>query len=168
MAYTPIKELMMAHQGLLIVSPEYNSTITPLLKNTIDWASLSGPGEPQLASINTGSDGRDKHLRIPDFFDAANNVEITFKSSRVEIKRVGYVAYGMLTMRGVSKEIALPFELAGPVNPGCGNLIGVSTALTVNWKDYGINWNRVLDIGSVVVGDEVKIEINLEAEQPKG
>ena len=168
MAYTPIKELMMAHQGLLIASPEYNSSITPLLKNPIDWACLSGPGEPQLASINTGSDGRGKHLRGPDFFDAANNAEITSKSSRVEKKGMGYVAYGMLTMHGVSKEIALLFELAGPVNPGRSNLIGVSTALTVNRKYYGIKWNRVLDIGSVVVGDEVKIEINLEAEQPKG
>ena len=121
----------------------------------------------QTASINTGNEGRDKHLKSPDFFDATNNVEITFKSSRIEKKDGGFIAYGTLTMRAISKEIALPFELAGPVDPGRGKLIGVAATLTINREDYDIKWNRVMDIG-VAVSNEVKIELNLEAGQPKG
>ena len=121
----------------------------------------------QTASINTGNEGRDKHLKSPDFFDATSNVEITFKSSRIEKKDGGLIAYGTLTMRAISKEIALPFELAGPVDPGRGKLIGVAAPLTINREDYDIKWNRVMDIG-VAVSNEVKIELNLEAGQPKG
>lgn len=121
----------------------------------------------KTASINTANSGRDDHLRSPDFFDAENNEEITFKSTRVEKKGMGYVAHGTLTLRGVSKEIALPFELAGPVDPGRGKMIGVAAAMTINRKDFNVNWNRTLDIG-VAVSDEVKIDINLEAKQAKG
>jgi polyisoprenoid-binding protein YceI len=70
-------------------------------------------------------------------------------------------------MRAISKEIALPFELAGPVDPGRGKLIGVDATLTINREDYDIKWNRVMDFG-VAVSNEVKIELNLEAGQPKG
>ena len=156
------------HNMVTTVKGEFREFAGEIMLDEMDPTKSSVMVTIQTASINTGNEGRDKHLRSADFFDAENNTEITFKSSRIEKQGMGYVAHGTLTMRGVSKEIALPFELTGPINPGRGKLIGVSAALTINRKDYGINWHRVLDIGGVAVSDEVKIELNVEAGQPKG
>jgi polyisoprenoid-binding protein YceI len=161
-------EFSVKHNMVSTVKGEFDTFSGEIMLDEKDLSNSSVMVTIETASINTGNDGRDKHLKSADFFDAANNVEITFKSTRVEKKGMGFVAHGMLTMRGVSKEVSLPFELNGPVNPGRGNLIGVSTALVINRKDYGISWHRVLDIGGVAVSDEVKIEINLEAGQAKG
>ncbi len=117
----------------------------------------------KTASINTQNDRRDTHLKSADFFDAANNPEIVFKSKRIEKKGDGYVALGDLTIRGVTKEVALPFTLAGPINgPGGLPRYGVEATTTVNRQDFGVSWNRSLDGGGLVVSDEVKIEINGE------
>ena len=120
----------------------------------------------KVASINTKDEKRDEHLRSPDFFDAANNAEITFKSDKIMKKGDGYVALGTLTMRGVSKKIELPFELNGPVqNPWGQTVMGIVVEYELNRKDYKIEWNKTLDNGGLLVGDNVKIEINLEAQK---
>lgn len=117
----------------------------------------------KTASITTANERRDNHLKSPDFFDVESFPEITFKSSRVEKKGDGYVAHGTLTIRGVSKEIALPFTLGGPIKMGNNSRLGTEASLTINRQDYGVSWNRMLDVGGVVVGDDVKIELNVEA-----
>ncbi len=117
----------------------------------------------KTASINTQNDRRDNDLRSTNFFDAANNPEIVFKSKRIEKKGEGYVAIGDLTIRGVTHEVALPFTLAGPIKgPGGLPRYGVEAGTTINRQDYGVSWNRSLDGGGLVVSDEVKIEINGE------
>lgn len=121
----------------------------------------------KTASISTDNEGRDNHLKSPDFFDAANNPEVTFKSSRIEKKGDGYIAHGILTLRGVSKEIALPFTLGGPMAGQRGKVLGVDASTTINRQDYGVKWSRTLDAGGLAVSDEVKIELNIEANEVK-
>jgi polyisoprenoid-binding protein YceI len=107
---------------------------------------------------------RDDHLRNPDFFDAEKYPQITFKSTRVERRRGGMVATGMLTMHGVSREIALPFKVAGPIkDPRAGGRIGIETRVRLNRQDYGLKYHQVLDNGALAIANDVDIEISLEA-----
>jgi polyisoprenoid-binding protein YceI len=119
----------------------------------------------QAASIDTHEPDRDKHLRSADFFDAEKNPEITFKSKA--IKPTGKDTYdvtGTLTIRGVSKEITLPVSVLGEMkDPRGQEKIGFETTTTLNRKDYGVSWNRALDAGGYILGDDVKITITLEA-----
>jgi polyisoprenoid-binding protein YceI len=120
-------------------------------------------------SIDTGLPDRDKHLRGADFFDVEKYPEITFKST--SIKPTGkdtYAVTGDFTMRGVTKQITLPVTLLGSANDPWGNVrAGFETSTTLNRKDYGMNWNTALDNGGVILGDDVKIAINLEAIKAK-
>ncbi|MDX2022444.1 MAG: YceI family protein [Deltaproteobacteria bacterium] len=118
-----------------------------------------------VASIDTRDPKRDEHLKSPDFFDAAANPKITFKSTA--IKKAGkdkFKVTGDLTMRGVTK--SQTFDVAGPTapikNPWGMVVRGVSVSGKVNRKDFNVNWNKALDAGGVVVGDEVKIQVDLE------
>ncbi len=122
----------------------------------------------KTASINTDNAKRDAHLRSPDFFDAAKYPEITFRSKRIIREGDRYVAIGDLTMRGVSREIRIPFKIIGKVTDPWGNTrIGVEASLTLNRQDYGISWSQTLDNGGLVVGNEVDIELNIQAVKQK-
>jgi polyisoprenoid-binding protein YceI len=68
-------------------------------------------------------------------------------------------------MHGVTKEIQIPFTLAGPVSAGPASIIGVSASMEINRQDYGVSWNKTLDAGGVVVSDAVRIEIEVEAKK---
>jgi polyisoprenoid-binding protein YceI len=118
------------------------------------------------ASISTDNAQRDTHLRSPDFLDVAKFPEITFLSKTVAKKGDGYVAHGTLTIRGVSKDVDLPFTLSGPVAMGNAKMMGADAALTINRMDYGVSWSQTLDGGGVVVSNDVKIELNVEARTP--
>jgi polyisoprenoid-binding protein YceI len=123
----------------------------------------------QAASINTNEPKRDEHLKSPDFFDVANQPTITFKSTSV--KPTGKDAYevtGNLTLRGVTKQITLPVTFLGEGKDPWGNeKMGFELSTTLNRKDYGINWNKALDQGGFLVGDEVKVQISVEANKVK-
>lgn len=116
-------------------------------------------------SINTDNEGRDKHLKSADFFDVEKHPEITFKSTKVEKRGEQWVAIGDFTMKGVTKRIELPFELAQLDTPR-GKIIGITATTTLNRQDYGVSWSRKLDNGGLAVSDTVKIEINVEARPP--
>jgi polyisoprenoid-binding protein YceI len=115
----------------------------------------------KAASIDTGIDARDKHLRTGDFFDVEKNPEITFQSTRVVKKGKGFVAIGMFTMHGVSKEVSIPFTMTGRFYNQVTKktLLGFSANLQLNRRDYGMNWKH-----SAVpnwVGDLVNIELRV-------
>jgi polyisoprenoid-binding protein YceI len=117
----------------------------------------------KTASVDTDSENRDNDLRSPNFFDAAKYPEITFVSKQVQKAGDGYVCSGTLTMHGVSKEISIPFKILGTVKDQRGNSrMGIEATLTINRTDYGIVYSRALEGGGLVVGNEVKIELNLE------
>jgi polyisoprenoid-binding protein YceI len=117
----------------------------------------------KTASINTDNTGRDTDLRSANFLDVEKFPEITFKSKAVEKKADGFVAHGTLTIRGVSKDVDMPFTLSGPIDTGRGKLLGAEAGLTINRQDYGVAWSRSLAGGELIVANDVKIEINVEA-----
>jgi len=115
----------------------------------------------KTASIDTGIERRDTHLRTADFFDAEKNPEITFKSSRIEKKGKNFTAHGTFTMHGVTKEIALPFTING-INKDAKTgktTLGVTARTTLNRKEFGINWGRADNPN--FLGDMVEIELNI-------
>ncbi len=119
------------------------------------------------ASINTRDAKRDGHLRSPDFFDAEKYPTITFKSTKVTpLGNNEYRVTGNLTMHGITKEETFRAEYAGQVK----DLYGMQRAAftvsgKVNRKDYNLNWNVALETGGVLVGEDVKVEIDLAVVQ---
>ena len=124
----------------------------------------------KTASVDTGEADRDKDLRSANFFDADKYPEITFKSKSIQPTKTKnlYDVTGTLTMRGVSKTVTLPVEFLGFARDPWGNdKAGFETHTRLNRKDYGINWNKALDNGGVLVGDDVDVSINIEAAKAK-
>ena len=123
----------------------------------------------RAASIDTDLPDRDKHLRSGDFFDVENHPEIVFKSE--SIKRAGkdlYEVTGILSIRGVEKRITLPVAYLGQTRDPWGNeRAGFSTAVTLNRKDFGMVWNKALDQGGFLLGDEVWVTLEIEAVKDK-
>jgi polyisoprenoid-binding protein YceI len=117
------------------------------------------------ASINTDNDSRDKDLRSANFLEVEKFPEIIFKSKSVEKKSDGFVAHGTLTIHGVAKDVDLAFTLGGPLDTGRGKLLGAEAGLTINRQDYGVAWTRSLAGGELIVANDVRIEINVEARQ---
>jgi polyisoprenoid-binding protein YceI len=116
-------------------------------------------------SINTNEPDRDKHLRSNDFFGAEEHPQITFTSTR--IVRTGADTFdvtGPLTIRGVSKEVTLPVTFLGlATDPWGKSRAGFESEITINRKDYGVNWNAALETGGFLVGDDVKITLSIQA-----
>lgn len=121
-------------------------------------------GRVQVASIDTGNEERDNHLRSADFFDARTYPTITFKSRQITSKGTdAYLVTGDLTMHGVTKELTLEAELSPEAKDPWGNLRrGVSLRGFLNRKDFGLTWNQALETGGVLVDEKVKLEIDLE------
>lgn len=121
----------------------------------------------KVASVDTEVEARDKHLRTADFFDAEKYPEMTFKSTRVERKgKDGYVLHGDLTLKGVTKSVALPFTVTGAVKDPWGNTrFGVEAHTKINRRDFGVNYGNAF-AGGLDVGNEVTIDLRLEAVQP--
>jgi polyisoprenoid-binding protein YceI len=121
----------------------------------------------KVESIDTGVEARDKHLRSADFFDVAKFPEMSFKSTRVERKGQNYVLHGDFALKGVTKQVALPFTIAGAIKDARGNTrFGIQAQTTINRRDYGINFGNALAGGGFDIGDEVTIKLHLEALQP--
>ncbi len=118
----------------------------------------------QTASINTGNADRDGHLKSPDFFDAEKNPTITFTSTGVEVKGDDIVVTGDLTINGVTKSVAVNYELTGTsVDPWGNTRVGFEGEAKINRKDFGLTWNAALETGGVMVGDEIKLALDVEA-----
>lgn len=138
---------------------DYSGTI---IHDTEDVTRSSIEVTIQTASINTDNQQRDDHLRSADFFDAAGHPTITFKSTRIMRRGEGFVAMGDLTIRGTTRQVELPFQLFGPIEAMGSTRLGADATLTIDRKDYGVSWSRVLDNGGLVVSDEVTIELHVE------
>jgi polyisoprenoid-binding protein YceI len=117
------------------------------------------------SSINTRDPDRDKHLKSADFLDVANFPALTFRSKEVEPRHDGGQVKGDLTIRGVTREVGLDVE--GPSkemkDPWGKQRIGATATAKVNRKDFGVTWNAAMETGGFMVGDEVKVTIELEA-----
>lgn len=122
----------------------------------------------KVASIDTREPKRDDHLRSADFFDAANHPELTFVSKRIEGSGDAITVYGDLTIRGTTREVALKGSFLGTNTDPWGNLrAGFSAGTVINRHDYGLSWNKALETGGVVVGEDVAINLEIQAVQVK-
>lgn len=117
------------------------------------------------ASIDTGVDDRDAHLRSADFFDVENHPTATFVSTSITPKgESNYIVRGDLTIAGVTRSIDLDLDYAGSVTDPWGNSRIVFSATTeINREDFGLTWNQTLETGGVMVSKNAKIEIDVEA-----
>jgi polyisoprenoid-binding protein YceI len=131
------------------------------------WQNGSIDVQIATASIFTDNERRDKHLSSNDFFAADSFPAITFKSTRIERKGNEAKIYGDLTIRGVTKPVVLDGSFSGLMKSAQGDRVGFEASTTVNRMDYGVKWNRAAEGGGAMLGDEVKIEINIEAVRPK-
>jgi polyisoprenoid-binding protein YceI len=117
-----------------------------------------------VSSIDTREPQRDAHLRSADFFDAETHPHITFSSKRPIARRGNaFTLVGDLTLRGVTREVALDVTEEGRVKDPWGNeRLGFSATTKVKRSDFGLTWNQLLEAGGVAVGDEIKISLELE------
>jgi polyisoprenoid-binding protein YceI len=119
----------------------------------------------EAASINTCDEKRDAHLKSPDFLDAEKFPELTFRSKQVANEGDEWKLKGDLTIHGVTREVTLTVEGPTPEvkDPWGGYRIGATAETKIHRKDFGLTWNMALEAGGMLVGDEVKITIELEA-----
>ncbi|MEW6053786.1 MAG: YceI family protein [Nitrospirota bacterium] len=133
------------------------------------------PAEPGSASVEasihapgiyTGIQKRDDHLRSPDFFDTATYQDISFRSAKVEKNTVNaFRVTGELVIHGVAREVTLNAEYFGPEKSPYGETsLGFAATITINREDFGVRWNVALESGGVMVGREVKIYLDIEAD----
>lgn len=128
-----------------------------------DRGDASITGVVQSSSIDTNEPQRDDHLRSPDFFDAANHPEIRFASRRVAPAGDGrYTITGDLTIKGTTREVVLDAEVNGSgVDPYGNERVALEARGQINRKDFGLNWNQVLETGGILVGEKIKITLDL-------
>ena len=132
-------------------------------------ASFNLQAVAQVDSIDTNNKKRDEHLKSPDFFDAKKFPTISFKSTHLEKQSdTQYKVTGDFTMHGVTKSVTFDVEHLGEAKDPMGTVRGGATATaSVNRKDFGIVWNKQLDAGGVMLGEDVKITLNLELIEDK-
>lgn len=145
-------------QGLFT---DYDATI---YADKEDFSDIRAEVRIKAASISTGNERRDNHLRSDDFFAVEEYPEILFKST--SMSKTGENTYklsGDLTMRGVTRKVTFDVKLNGIIKDPYGNTrAGFNLSSAVNRKDFGLTWNNTLESGGVVVSDEVKIEVHTE------
>jgi polyisoprenoid-binding protein YceI len=153
------------HMGLAIVLGEFTDYTATINYFPNDITKSSVQFIAKVASLDTGVKLRDDHLRSADFFDVDKYPEMTFRSTRIDRKNEkAFIAYGDLTIKNVTKQIALPVEFYGAIKDSQGQTrLGGSATLTINRLHYGIKWSQVLDNGSLVVDNNVQIELQFEA-----
>lgn len=119
----------------------------------------------QTASIDTNSPDRDAHLRSDDFFGVERFPALTFVSTKITPKSgTEFAVEGDLTIRDVTKRVTLPVSFLGKAkDPWGSEKIAFETEITINRKDYGLLWNAALETGGFLVGDEVKINVSVQA-----
>ena len=119
----------------------------------------------QATSIDTNNDRRDDHLRSADFFDVEKHPTLSFKSTSVQRESAEALRVtGDLSIRGVTKQVTIPVRITGQMPYRGGEKVGFASDFTVDRKEYDVTWNRAVDQGGVLLGDEVAISIRVEAD----
>lgn len=155
------------HNELTLVGGRFKDFTGSIHFDDKDVSRSSVEFAAKVTSIDTGVEGRDRHLRSADFFEVEKYPEMTFKSTKVERKGKGYVLTGDLTLKGVTKQVMLPFTITGAIKDGRGNTrIGIAAQTKIDRRDYGITWGKPLATGGFDVAHDVTIDLHLEALQP--
>jgi polyisoprenoid-binding protein YceI len=157
------------HLGISIVRGRFDDFAGTIVADADHPEKSSVQFTIQTAGIDTSVKMRDDDLRSSHYFDAANYPTITFVSTKVDKGRHGdYVAHGDLTIHGVTKHIALPFTINGPIHDPFGGVrFGVLAHITLNRSDFGVGGQNILPTGAPAIGNDVDVDISLEAVPPK-
>lgn len=129
-----------------------------------DALASSVTAQIDMASVDTGDTARDEHLRSADFFDVENHPSMTFTSTSVSGQGADYVVTGDLTIKGVTRPVTLDLEFDGVSgDPWGGTRAGFTATAEIDRRDWGLEWNVALDTGGVLVGEKVKLQLDIEA-----
>ncbi|HBA61890.1 MAG TPA: protein yceI precursor [Elusimicrobia bacterium] len=158
-----------AHMAISKVSGRFDKFTGSLEFVPGDTKAWKAEASIETASINTNVEARDKHLRAADFFDAEKFPAITFKGLKVtNYKNMKGKLHGELTMHGVTKPVVLDVQGSGPaIDPWGGERLAAVATTTINRKDFGLTWNKVLETGGLLVGETVEITLEIEAVKRK-
>jgi polyisoprenoid-binding protein YceI len=119
-----------------------------------------------VASIDTENGMRDNHLKSPDFFEVEKYPKLTFTSKRIQnINGNNFQIVGDLTIKATTKEVVLNAEYLGTTRMRDTEKVGFSASTTINRKEFGLMWDRITEAGGIVVSDEVRINLEIEADK---
>jgi polyisoprenoid-binding protein YceI len=157
-------EFSVKHMGISTVRgafTEFSGTI----EIGEDLASSKARGSVKVESITTNEEGRDAHLRSPDFFDAEHHPEITWESTRVEpVDDESSLVFGNLTMHGITHEIKLEVVMLGTdIDPWGNERVGLEAVGSLKRSDFDMKFNQALGSGNMLVGDKVGIALDVSA-----
>jgi polyisoprenoid-binding protein YceI len=157
------------HMMLTTVRGEFDKFTSTLDWNDADPTKSSVTVDIDAASIDTHQEGRDKHVKSPDFLDVEKFPKVTFKSTKIEKSGDGYKVTGDLTFHGVTKPVTLDAQTDGKSHktPMGGTIYIASATGKIKRSDFGVSWNKNLDGGGVLVSDDVALEFNMEYAAPK-
>ena len=157
------------HMGLVDVPGYFRDFTGTINYDAKDVSKSSVEFTAKATSIDTGVGGRDNHLRSGDFFEVEKFPDITFKSTKVEKQGNNWMVTGDFTMKGVTKSISFPFNVAGflPADQRGGGKVGVTAQTMLNRRDYGVNYGNNMPNGTPVLSDEVRIDLQIEANRPR-
>lgn len=157
------------HLGISNVTGTFRDFTADFSVDPKNLATLKVKADIDVASIDTDNEKRDKHLRNEDFFDAPKYPKATFVSTKVtNIDDDEFKLHGMLTMHGVTKPVVLDAEFGGTAKDPWGNEhIAFSAETKIDRKDWGLTWNETLDAGGLLLGEQVKIAIELAGKPVK-
>ncbi len=153
------------HMMISTVRGEFTKLSGTAVIDDKNLAKASVEASIEAGSISTRMDKRDEHLRSPDFFDTAKFPQIVFKSTEVKKAAEGkYKVTGNLTLHGVTKPVVLDVEAPQTeLKDPYGNIKrGATATATINRKDFGLNWNKTLEAGGMLVGESVQITLDLQ------
>jgi polyisoprenoid-binding protein YceI len=163
-AHTSV-EFTVRHMMISNVKGVFQKTSGTVTTNGNDPASAKIDATIDVSSVDTRVEKRDSHLKSPDFLDVAKYPTITFKSTKVEAAGPNkWNVTGDLTLHGVTKPVVLAVEGSGaPIQVMGMTRAGASATATIKRSDFGLSWNKALEAGGVMVGDDVAISIDVEA-----
>ena len=157
-------EFSVKHMGIANVRGKFTE-FEGTLEVGEDLATRRAHGNVKVASIDTDEEQRDAHLRSPDFFNVEEFPEITFESTRVEaIDDESSHVYGNLTMHGITREVKLDVVVQGTdIDPWGNERAGLEVVGTLKRSDFDMKFNQALGSGNVLVGDKVKVSLDISA-----
>jgi polyisoprenoid-binding protein YceI len=152
------------HMMFTNVSGKFGTYDATIVTDDDNFENASMEFSADINSIDTNNTDRDNHLKSADFFDADNHPKLTFKaSSFTKIDDHNYELTGDLSIKGITKTVKFPAEFSGLMKDPWGNTkAGLNIDGKINRKDWGLNWNSALETGGVLVGEEVKLNIELQ------
>ena len=161
-------EFSAKHMGIMTVKGHITGVQATIDFNEDDFTASTVTATIDPTTLTTNDERRDAHLKSSDFLNVEQFPTMAFKSTRIErAAHDRYTMQGDLTMRGVTRAVSLDVVYSGQAKDPMGNIhAGFSAYTTINRKDWGLNWNMALETGGLLVGEDVKLALEVEAVKP--